>query len=813
MATQSIRKSLAETLLALAIGPLLILGASLTWDSFNVQKKQAIDFQLEVSKRAADEAFRPIDELEDDFISAVDGIDLLKATPSERDALLRRPRNHTNVMHKTMVTQLSLIAPSGREINKVAFDEIFTNKDLKDQSNETIFIYPFRNGKVYYSPVWFHRDTGDPRITMSIPLHDIRTMQINSILVAEVRLKEVWNKAIDIRAGANGITYIADDQGKIVAHDNPSVVLRGTTVKMFDKSGFHQGLSNKYALLASAAIQLGGRKLYIITEQPAWDALGLTISTITTIIICMIIALLLSVFIGYLLIKRMINPIESLAEIASAITGGDLTRRAEIVRNDEIGVLARSFNTMTSRLVHTIDSLEKNISRIDHMAHYDRLTGLPNRRHLENTLKKMLSESRRHQMFGAVLFLDLDHFKTINDSLGHPVGDELLKQVSTRLVREVRTEDIVARLGGDEFVVVLPQIANNIDASAQNARLVAEKLRVATEQAYELDGSHYRITASIGVVVYPHEDDTPDALLKHADTAMYHSKDTGRNNIHFYRPDMQIAVDERLVLERELHEAMINEDFTVYYQPEINSAGKIVGVESLLRWPTPKGEIVSPASFISLAEETGLIIPIGNWVLEKACKQFVEWTRHDMDFLQHISVNVSYKQFHQKDFTRDVVRIVTKTGIHPTRLKLEITESILMSDVEDAIGKIRELKSLGIQFSIDDFGTGYSSLAYLSRLPLDILKIDQSFIRNLPYQRDGAAIVETIIDMARNLNLDVIAEGVETRSQLDFLQKKCCCSYQGYLFSKPLPEFELTDFIRDYNQNAFAMSCPPPQFH
>ncbi|MFC1747362.1 EAL domain-containing protein [Pseudomonadota bacterium] len=802
MVRPSIRRSIASTLLILAVAPLSVLGISLTWYSYEVQKQQAIDLQEEVSRRAADEIYRPIEEIQYDLNSAADVFDVMKLSSHERNNILKRLQFHADRGHQNILYSLTIVDSNGMELNKVSIREIYTAEDFRDISANPEFIIPTTKGDVYFSPVWFDDETGDPRLTLSMPWHNSRTMKIDAVLVSELRLKELWASVMDIRAGPNGNTFVTDGQGRVVAHRNPSIVLRGTTFMLPEKAGFHTGLDGESVSLAFADIQLGQQGLYIVTEQPIQDALDLTITTLITLVSAFVVALLLSIGVGYMFVHRMIMPIESLAETAKAISKGDLSRKAKANRDDETGILADAFNNMTTRLINTISRLEDNMSHIDHMAHYDRLTDLPNRRSLEINLNKCLSEAKRHRKYGALIFLDLDHFKTINDSLGHPVGDSLLVQVAKRLKQEIRVEDMVSRLGGDEFVVVLANISENLMSASHKAQRVAEKLRLALSEPYELEGIEYRTTASIGMTMFPYGDDTTNELIKHADTAMYSSKESGRNSVHFYHPDMQRAVTERLTLERELHLAINNEEFILYFQPIVSLEEGVVGVESLIRWRKPNGDYVSTDHFIPLAEDTGLIIPIGDWVLRGAFTKFVEWMSMG-DAIKCISVNISYRQFHEDDFVKNIMAMIGETGMPPKCLKIEITESIMMSDIEATIEKMTQLKSMGIRFSIDDFGTGYSSLSYLSRLPIDILKIDRSFVRNVPYHIDGAAIVETIMAMAENLKLHVIAEGVETEAQLKFLRSKGDICYQGYFFSKPLPESELLDFVAEYNKNPF----------
>lgn len=796
----SIRRSVATTLLSLAIGPLLLLGCVLAWYSFEVQQQHAIDFQQEISKRAATEINHPIQELKNDLITAANIYDITHLSRAEQFKVLSRLQSSVNSSHRNILTKLTLTDTQGMELTKVSISDIYLESDLTNISASEEFAYVIEHKTPYFSPVWHDAQTGDPRLTISIPWFNIKSSAIDVILIAELRLKELWNHVMDIKVGLNGQIFVINDQGRVIAHRNPSVVLRGNELTTYEEAGFQKNLQGKMASLTATEIKLGNQRIHVIAELPLTEALDLTINTLISIGIMMAVALLASVVFGYIMVHRMITPIESLAETTKAISLGDFHRRAIVnKKEDEIALLARSFNTMTSQLAETIANLKSNVAHIDHLAHYDPLTELPNRRLLDEILEKCLAEGKRHNQFGAVLFIDLDRFKTINDSLGHPVGDELLIQVAKRLSNDIRIEDTVARLGGDEFVIVLHQLSNHIEGAAQGAQQVADKTLSILTQAFKLENSYYRITASIGVSIFPNGQEVGSDILKQADTAMYRSKDCGRNTINFYNPEMQHAVDERLSLEKEMLVAIRNDEFELYYQPVLNANADIVGVESLLRWNSPSRGLVSPESFITLAEETGLIIPIGDWVLRTACSKFVEWSNENKNLIQHIAVNISYQQFLQDDFIFKVKEILSETKMPPNCLTLEITESILMTNVEEMIIKISALKNIGIHFAIDDFGTGYSSLSYLSRLPVDILKIDKSFVRNLPYHKDGAEITETIIGMANNLRLDIIAEGVETAEQFNFLTSKGSMRYQGYLFSKPLRGADIPSFALEYD--------------
>jgi len=435
-------------------------------------------------------------------------------------------------------------------------------------------------------------------------------------------------------------------------------------------------------------------------------------------------------------------------------------------------------------------------AEIQRLAYYDHVTQLPNRRLLLDRLGHALASSARDGRHGAILFIDLDHFKTLNDIRGHEVGDLLLKEVAQRLLACVHEGDSVARLGGDEFVIMLEGLSEDRRTAATQTEMVGEKIRDALGQPFVLDGAaDYRCTASIGVDLFSGHRDAIDDLLKHADVAMYQAKAAGRNAIHFFDPAMQATLEARATLEDDLRRALSLGQFELYYQAQVYGSGDVLGAEVLLRWNHPERGLVSPANFIPLAEETGLIVPIGHWVLETACHRLKLWERDAATAGLQLAVNVSPRQFRQPDFVDRVQAMLIRTGANPARLKLELTESVVLDNVSGTIDKMNALKAFGVAFSMDDFGTGYSSLSYLKLLPLDQLKIDRSFVRDIATDPGDAVIVRTIIGMAGSLGLKVIAEGVETEEQRDFLDHHGCPVFQGYLFSRPLPLAEFEVFL------------------
>ena len=429
---------------------------------------------------------------------------------------------------------------------------------------------------------------------------------------------------------------------------------------------------------------------------------------------------------------------------------------------------------------------------IKNLAFYDPLTQLPNRRLLRDRLHQALVTHSRNAVYGALLFIDLDNFKTLNDTLGHDQGDYLLQQVAKRLVDSVRECDTVARFGGDEFVVMLEELSEQTTEAAIHTELVAAKILLHLNKPYLIDGRVHHSTPSIGATLFGDQASSIDELLKQADIAMYQAKASGRNMLKFFDPSMQASISARANLEEKLRIGLREKQFLLHYQPQVNGDHQVVGAEALIRWQDSAQTMVGPAEFIPLAEETGLILPIGQWVLETACAQLVKWAAQPVLAHLSISVNVSVRQFRQDDFVAQVLEILKQSGANPAMLKLELTESLLAFDVENIIQKMTALKQAGVVFALDDFGTGFSSLYYLKQLPLDQLKIDQSFVRDILTDANDAAIAKMIIALAASMGLQVLAEGVEQEAQRAFLAGYGCYDYQGYLFSKPLAiaEFE-----------------------
>ncbi len=441
-------------------------------------------------------------------------------------------------------------------------------------------------------------------------------------------------------------------------------------------------------------------------------------------------------------------------------------------------------------MVQDITLRKQSEDEVHRLAFYDPLTQLPNRRLLQERLMQSMSISARSGKYGALMFIDMDNFKTINDTQGHDVGDLLLKVVASRLSHNVREGDTVARLGGDEFVIALESLSTSSLEAANRSESVAEKIRAELNLPYRLNGIEHHSSPSIGVCLFRGHQNSLDEILKQADLAMYQAKSSGRNTVCFFDPVMQQKMEYRAELEKDLRSSLRLNQLKLYYQMQVDESGRIVGAEALIRWLHPKRGLVSPVEFIPLAEEIGMILPIGDWVIEQACAQLKAWEMNPAMRKLQLSVNVSPRQLSQPYFVEQITEAITNSGIRASQLKLELTESFILKDVDEAIEKMHELRWLGIRFALDDFGTGYSSLAYLNRLPLEQLKIDRSFINDIADNQKNRMMARTIINIANNFGLKVVAEGVESDEQLAFLRQYGCNLYQGYLFGKPIPADE-----------------------
>jgi diguanylate cyclase (GGDEF)-like protein len=515
---------------------------------------------------------------------------------------------------------------------------------------------------------------------------------------------------------------------------------------------------------------------------------------------------LIAVLATLFLTKRLLAPIQALMRAAEAVGGGDLGVRVAATSADELGLLTRAFNQMTQRLeqsqaevtgyqrtleekvVQRTKELEIAIAQAYKLAQHDILTGLPNRALLNQRLKQILAQAARDRRQVACLFLDFDHFKRINDTLGHDAGDHLLQAVAQRLSHAVRESDTVARLGGDEFVVVLPDL--DPERATIEIMAVLTRVRESFLAPFRLGDQTPTLTCSIGVSIYPTDAKEAGGLIRQADTAMYSVKDSGRNTYRFYTADMNARVQARLQIETDMRRGLMDDEFFLMYQPQIEMAsGRACGVEALLRWRDPERGIIGPAEFISIAEESGMIQALGARVLRDACRQVTGWHRQNM--LLRLSVNLSVQQLQHDSWLSIVEEALRVSGLPARYLDLEITESVIITHPDKAVSTLVKLKQMGVSITIDDFGTGYSSLSYLARLPIQAVKIDQRFVRGIEENTSDEAIAQAIIALSHSLGLRTIAEGVETAAQFEFLKEHGCEEAQGFLISHPLTEAEL----------------------
>jgi len=442
-------------------------------------------------------------------------------------------------------------------------------------------------------------------------------------------------------------------------------------------------------------------------------------------------------------------------------------------------------------IFYDITDIKESEDKIRHRAFHDPLTELPNRLLFQDRLRQAIAHAKRSSDQLAIMFMDVDHFKNLNDSLGHHMGDIFLHQLATQLTQIIRIEDTVSRMGGDEFTILLTQISSEADAAS-----IANKILTLFKTPFDLGGHNIHLGASVGIALYPNDGDNPDTLIRNADTAMYHAKEQGRNNYQFFTTEMESRVRERVILEADLRKGLERGEFRLYYQPIYSlETEAIMGFEALIRWQHPDSGFMSPAKFIPIAEERGLIIPIGEWVLRRACRQLDKWSRQN-DKPLHMSINISAHQFTKKEFIHTINDILSKSTFAPEQLIFEITETAMMDNLGHTIQTLKQLRAMGIQIAMDDFGTGYSSFTYLKHLPIDILKLDHIFMRDVMHDPDSAEIAASIIDLAKKLRLNVIAEGIETTEQLGFLKSHRCARGQGFLFSRPLPQDEAEALLR-----------------
>ena len=631
---------------------------------------------------------------------------------------------------------------------------------------------------------------------------------LRGYLSISASLEYLQNQVDAQKVGRNGFLFVVDQTG------NPFI-----WPKEINSPGFGKTLSdqipapniNKKAVRTKfqgndAYIQsrelYEGLNLYAVLPEKdllsASHALGIIVASVTLIMI-----LLASGLTFYVINRILIQPIQRLGYSAHEVGRGQFNTRTGIKSRDEIGELAQSFEIMSQ-------NLQDSQNQITYLAYHDALTGLPNRRMFKEFLDRAVANVRRNKSGLALLFLDLDNFKQVNDTMGHQAGDELLQLLSDRLTSCLREDDMlsvqktdgacdsahdtISRVGGDEFLILLPCVED-----PNSPAIVAQRMLEILSKPFIINDHEFVIGGSIGISLYPTDGENSDTLIKNADIAMYHAKDAGRNNYQYFNEDMNVAAFKRMTTENSLRRAIDNQEFLFYYQPKIcMKSGKLIGLEALIRWQHPELGIIEPNKFIPIAEDSGLIVPIGEWVIDEATRQLSRWHKDGIDLC--LSVNISTVQLNKQNVAEVIKKYISQNNCRAEYLEVELTETSIMDAHEPAINMLNKIKSLGVKITMDDFGVGYSSFRYLRNLPIDILKIDRSFVRHITTNKDDAAIISAIIAMAHTLNLQVVAEGVEMQEQLQFLRTNQCDIIQGYLVSRPLPEADLRAFLVNYDR-------------
>ncbi|MBE9528389.1 MAG: EAL domain-containing protein [Proteobacteria bacterium] len=601
--------------------------------------------------------------------------------------------------------------------------------------------------------------------------------------------------------GEGSVIYSTDVDTHFVSHDEGSLFSR-----MTEKSGFltvvhttEDGHESEEELFAySRSVGFGGFAglgWIMVVEHDSDDAFAAVAGLKQWLVIIISTVVLLAALMSWFVSRAISRPLEKFKAATAGIGEGDFTTRIEVDSADEMRDVAMNFNNMAERLETTMKERDDEIvvrkkgeEAVTQMAYYDQLTGLPNRNLFMDRLDQMIKRDLWRKRLAALFYMDLDRFKMVNDSLGHHEGDKLLVAVAERLQASLRDGDVVARLGGDEFGMLLQDLAR-----VEDLPMVVEKVFDSFRTPLVLSGEEVSVSGCIGISIFPHDGDTAATLLKNAEIAMYRAKGEGKNMYQLFTKSMASKSMEALRIESVLDNAVERDLLVLHYQPQLSlSTGKITGTEALVRLKDPEGGLIPPLKFIDIAEETGLIVQIGNWVLNTACAQGKEW--HDAGYDElNVSVNISARQFNDSNFVETVAHALKVSGFEPEHLDLEITESVVMTDAKEVVKKMHKLKGLGVKFSVDDFGTGYSSLSYMKLMPIDMLKIDRSFVQDIMTDRDDRSIITAIITMAHSLGLDVIAEGVEERNQLDLLVSLGCDKLQGYYFSKPVEAKEHTE--------------------
>ncbi len=705
--------------------------------------------------------------------------------------------------------EIRILLPDGYE--DIRRTSVSSLDNLTEEEDENPLFMAMRQAGDSVSSMIFHNpDNGELALFVGKPLI-LRDAAIDptgtapvlrGYLALTIGLEELVSHVSSDVIGKSGYLLVTDRQGNpLIQPETVAVektVLRDTLDTIAGRPSRDKPVKtvfNGHSSFITGITLL--ENLYLLAVLPEQEITDIRYKLALSVVAIMLVTILVTAGTLFLVLQRLvINPIHRLGVLAREIGRGNLDMESGLNSNDEIGTLAMAFEDMSG-------SLRKSDEQIRYVAYHDTLTGLPNRAMFQEYLSHVIAHARRNQKQFALLFLDIDDFKRINDTLGHETGDLLLQEITERLAKCLRDTDYVARmggfddpdeflarLGGDEFIILLPDISNQHAPGA-----LAHRLIEALSQPVSLSDHEFYVSASIGITLYPADGKQGSELVKNADVAMYHAKELGKNNYQYYLESMNTLAHERLALENKLRRALENDELCLYYQPQVDAtSGRIVGVEALLRWFEPDQGLIPPDTFIPVAENSGLILPIGEWVIKEACRQNKAWQKPGLEKIV-VSVNVSGIQFARQNVPDVIDAALRESRLDPRYLEAEITESVIMSQPDRAVEQLSALKELGVGIALDDFGTGYSSFSYLHRFPIDTLKIDRSFISDICKITEHAEIVAAIIAMSHILKLRVIAEGVEAEEQLNLLADKGCDVIQGYLISRPLPAEEVTQLL------------------
>ena len=659
-----------------------------------------------------------------------------------------------------------------------------------------------REGRHVMTPPLYYPDPERLVVEHAAPI--LNDGAVVAVVVGTMNMERVWQALDGVSIGQTGFYAAFDRSGNVIAHPDKARILsklEGYPLSLGSpgeaRLRFRTADGGDVVGYAAPVDPIGW---HVAALQPASETFALANAAETRILLAAAVVLLVAAVLAVILSRAISRPIRTVGIAMRRITDGDLQQRVDPPGLGEIDDLADSFNLMAGELEERSSALQAEMEerdraeeKIKYQAYHDSLTGLPNRMLLKDRLDVAQADSRRTGEPLAVMFLDLDRFKLVNDSMGHSSGDELLLGVSDRITGALREGDSLARVGGDEYVLLLPRVSGP-ERAVEAARRVMQSLR----KPWDLNGRDFHVTASIGIAMYPGDGTDSETLMRNADTAMYQAKADGRDRVRRFEAAMDDHVQERVELERDLRRALSLEQFTLHYQPQVDTrSGQVVGMEALVRWQSPERGLVPPNTFIPIAEETGLIWDLGRWVLREACSQVQSWRKAGLLHDIPVAVNVSPRQFHDVGIVDEVRATLAATGLPASQLELEITESTAMRDVEHSVQTLTQLKETGVRVSIDDFGTGYSSLSYLKRFPIDTVKIDRSFVMDIAQDPDDASIVSAIIVLAESLTMNTVAEGVETEEQLAFLRERNCGSFQGFIYSPALPADELAQLLSD----------------